>query len=142
MPGGCGDSWRPQQAKAPPRVERGFLMEKRRVGTARFISGSTDASKGSAINGAGPHLASFSYARVNFDTRRSHESPYIAERYLPRLLTRREWRVSFCPAILLLSAWNPRVVKTWRSLGIEVDEVPWPHKLVRYRSTVAPSCRS
>jgi hypothetical protein len=77
VPGGCGDSWRPQQAKAPPGVERGFLMEKRRVGTARFISRSTDARKGSANNGAGPHLAPFSYARVNFDARRSHESPYI-----------------------------------------------------------------
>jgi hypothetical protein len=65
-------------------------VEKRRVGTASF---------GLRTPGAdlSPRLASFSYARVNCDTRRSHESPYIAERYLPRLITRREWRVSFAP---------------------------------------------
>jgi hypothetical protein len=69
-----------------PDARRGFLVEKRRVGTASF---------GLRTPGAdlSPRLASFSYARVNCDTRRSHESPYIAERYLPRLITRREWRV-------------------------------------------------
>jgi hypothetical protein len=83
--------------ESPAWGERGFLMEKRRVGTARFISRSTDAHKGSTNNGAHPRLASFSHARVNCDTWRSRESPYIAERYLPRLKTRREWRVSFAP---------------------------------------------
>jgi hypothetical protein len=65
------------------------------VGTARFTSRSTGASKGSTNNGAdvSPRLASFSYAIH----RRPCESPYIADRYLPRLITRREWRVSFAP---------------------------------------------
>jgi hypothetical protein len=41
------------KSESPAWGERGFLMEKRRVGTARFMSRSTDAGKGSTDTGAG-----------------------------------------------------------------------------------------
>jgi hypothetical protein len=41
------------KSESPAWGKRGFLMEKRRVGTARFMSRSTAADKGSTDNGAG-----------------------------------------------------------------------------------------
>jgi hypothetical protein len=41
------------KSESPAWGKRGFLMEKRRVGTVRFMSGSTAADKGSTDNGAG-----------------------------------------------------------------------------------------
>jgi hypothetical protein len=41
------------KSESPAWGKRGFLMEKRRVGTARFKSRSTAADKGSTDNGAG-----------------------------------------------------------------------------------------
>ena len=41
------------KSESPVWGKRGFLMEKRRVGTARFMSRSTDAGKGSTDKGAG-----------------------------------------------------------------------------------------
>jgi hypothetical protein len=48
------------KSESPAWGKRGFLMEKRRVGTARFMSRSTAADKGSTDNGAG------SGPRLNF----------------------------------------------------------------------------
>jgi hypothetical protein len=41
------------KSESPAWGKRGFLMEKRRVGTERFMSRSTAADKGSTDNGAG-----------------------------------------------------------------------------------------
>jgi hypothetical protein len=41
------------KSESPAWGKRGFLMEKRRVGTARFMSRSTAADKGSTDYGAG-----------------------------------------------------------------------------------------
>ena len=41
------------KSESPAWGKRGLLMEKRRVGTARFMSRSTAADKGSTDNGAG-----------------------------------------------------------------------------------------
>ena len=41
------------KSESPAWGKRGFLMAKRRVGTARFMSRSTAADKGSTDNGAG-----------------------------------------------------------------------------------------
>jgi hypothetical protein len=73
------------KSESPAWGKRGFLMEKRRVGTARFMSRSTAADKGSTDNGAGsgPRPSSylgrfeeFSCACVNCGTQRRRESNY------------------------------------------------------------------
>jgi hypothetical protein len=51
------------KSESPAWGKRGFLMEKRRVGTARFMSRSTAADKGSTDNGAGSSPRSFSSGR-------------------------------------------------------------------------------
>jgi hypothetical protein len=45
------------KSESPAWGKRGFLMEKRRVGTARFMSRSTAADKGSTDKGAGSGFA-------------------------------------------------------------------------------------
>ena len=44
------------KSESPAWGKRGFLMEKRRVGTARFKRRSTAVDKGSTNSGAGPRF--------------------------------------------------------------------------------------